>query len=1257
MAELDKVYERELENAVGRRPGGRDPREDGAPRRERLGNVDGARSRPGSACSICAARTRRRSARSPTSTSSRPSGPSSPTCSSGTSTSPKPTTTRVNILTRRARLFAERLNRDDEALETWQRVLDIDFANVAALRAIAHVWRTRQDARTSWSARCTRPSIAPRRCSSRRAEADLPRARQDLRRRRSGSRSTPPTPGASCSRSSPGDFEAMAELEKHLPRGGALGRGRRRQDAARRGARRRPTRRFASCSRSPSSGRRRSTTRTRRRPPSRRSSTIEPAHDEAFDALESLHTAAGALGALIELYLNRLETREDVGRDAAICCANRARLRGAARRQEPGVRRAGQRLQRGLRRRRDRALPRAHGAGHERWGELIKPPTAGCSEQTEPKQKIQLCLRLGKWYGEDLGHPEYAQPYYAADPRARPEQRQRAPADGGNSIARRGQWQELGETLHQRARRRGRRRRSQGDPHRARRVARAATWAQPEQGLGYYKRALEVDPLLPAGARGLERIYDGARAAIASSSTSSAQGQGAHGARADRRLPSCASAGLYETIARTTRRSRRRSTARCSRSTAANLLALRGLERVYETPQDWPDLVGVLERSSTSSTTERERIDVLCKLAHDPGGALPQARHRGAAARAGARDRSRPRGARSRRARALLPAPAAVARSDQHLRAAHQRRRSTGRRRSSSTAQIAQVYADEVEDVDRAIDAYRNIVDLDDTNVPALEALAKLYEKQGDAAQAIDFMTRVADLTHGRQAARRDVLPHRQGARREARRPRLRRRSATRWRSISIRRTCRRSAALRAIADRRRGLGPGGALPRSGADATRRRRALARGCSSSSASCATRCSASTTWPCRPTSWRIQCDADNEDAALPLVDEYVAHGAVARRPSRSPRCSSRRAASASAASSTRCTTCSARCTPRSATTRRRSRPTRPRTSSISPTRRRIRGLADVAFQLQDWAGALTNYQKVLTALAEDETEAARRRLLQARLHQARAGPGQAGDQQLREGARRRRRRTGRRSRRWSTSTTSSRTGSRSPPTSGRSSTASSTARSASRCSNEIGDIWAEKREEPAEGDRGARRGARPQAARTTCCSTSCCSSTRRRPDWQQMVDTLQRIADMEEQPERKARYLFTMAQLYRDKLRTTGPRGRAVQRGARSEPELPRGLRAHQQDPHRAEGLEAARARLPQDAPPRRRARGTPTSSTTSGTQLGLIYRDRLQQADAAIEAFKMASRLKPDERSRAPDPRRALRGDRAARTTPSSSTR
>ena len=71
---------------------------------------------------------------------------------------------------------------------------------------------------------------------------------------------------------------------------------------------------------------------------------------------------------------------------------------------------------------------------------------------------------------------------------------------------------------------------------------------------------------------------------------------------------------------------------------------------------------------------------------------------------------------------------------DPHLRAPEQEIR----RKIEVYGQIAQVYSEEVGDVDRAIDAYRNIVDLDQTNVPALDALSKLYEKQGDAAQAID---------------------------------------------------------------------------------------------------------------------------------------------------------------------------------------------------------------------------------------------------------------------------------------------------------------------------------------------------------------------------------------------------------------------------------------------------------------------------------------------------------------------------------------
>src|SRR6185436_7479850 len=79
---------------------------------------------------------------------------------------------------------------------------------------------------------------------------------------------------------------------------------------------------------------------------------------------------------------------------------------------------------------------------------------------------------------------------------------------------------------------------------------------------------------------------------------------------------------------------------------------------------------------------------------------------------------------------------------DRHINATHDRQK-----KIELWGHTAKVYADEVEDLDRAIDSYLNIIDLEDTNIAALDALAKLYEKQDNAAKAIEYMTRVADLT------------------------------------------------------------------------------------------------------------------------------------------------------------------------------------------------------------------------------------------------------------------------------------------------------------------------------------------------------------------------------------------------------------------------------------------------------------------------------------------------------------------------------
>ncbi len=109
---------------------------------------------------------------------------------------------------------------------------------------------------------------------------------------------------------------------------------------------------------------------------------------------------------------------------------------------------------------------------------------------------------------------------------------------------------------------------------------------------------------------------------------------------------------------------------------------------------------------------------------------------------------------------------------------------------------------------------------------------------------------------------------------------------------------------------------------------------------------------------------------------------------------------------------------------------------------------IRGIADVAFELKEWATALTNYQKVLTALSEQDVEA--RTDVYYRLGCIKREQGQA-RQAINnfEKALGLNPSTARRSRRWSTFTRRTRTGSRSRRTSGRSSTASSTATSATR----------------------------------------------------------------------------------------------------------------------------------------------------------------------------------------------------------------
>src|SRR5262249_40589571 len=62
-------------------------------------------------------------------------------------------------------------------------------------------------------------------------------------------------------------------------------------------------------------------------------------------------------------------------------------------------------------------------------------------------------------------------------------------------------------------------------------------------------------------------------------------------------------------------------------------------------------------------------------------------------------------------------------------------------------AQMGQVYEEDLKDVDRAIEAFNDILSFDGDNNAALAALSRLYEKIEDWDRAIESASRLVELT------------------------------------------------------------------------------------------------------------------------------------------------------------------------------------------------------------------------------------------------------------------------------------------------------------------------------------------------------------------------------------------------------------------------------------------------------------------------------------------------------------------------------
>jgi tetratricopeptide (TPR) repeat protein len=1124
---------------------------------------------------------------------------------------------RVNALTRRARLFTERLGRDDEALDTWQRVLDIDFANVVALRSTADIWRRRQDPNELVAALHAMVDRAGGMLDPEELKAIFRELGKTY-----GTVLEQPYDSAEAWRKllevDPGDFEAMEELEKlyraedkwpevvgvKMQRAEAL------ED---------PAEKIRELLEVTKIWQEKVEDYDQATPAFEKILTIEPTHEFAFDELEKLHRAAGRWEQLIEMYLNRLETLEEVSRRSEL-------LRRIASVFEHELADNNQAFDALVNAFSEDYADDATAAYLERlaqatgrWGELINTANAWLQEQDDPRLKIQLCLRLGKWYGEDLGHPEYAQPYYAQvmqlDPNNVKVVRQMA------SIYRIGaNWQKMGETLTRAL-----------DIAVSNEDRRAILYdlgellekqmGQADQGMSFYKRSLEVDPLYLPALEALERMHGergqtqeliqilSSKVKALTDNEQIVQTSLRMGELYEKQLGDLERAGqVYRDVLGLD---------------GSNIAALRGLERVSETLQKWSDLVEVLERQLDVVESERERVEVLLKLA-----GIQEEQFLKADIAAQRLEQALEIDHTEKRAYVALER--CYRRLKQWLDLVNAYERHIGETFEQSEKvelfrAIAQVYADEVGDADQAITAYQNIVDLDDTNIEALEALAKLYEKQGDTAASIDAMIKVADLTS--DGAQRVDMYYRIG---KALDEKLGDRVQAQERfemALDLNPAHLPSlAALRTIAVDEQDWDRAATYLDQEQQHTEQPRARAK-LLVELGKVRDEMLSEHELAVQAYELAIQADADCEEAALPLVEEYIkqerwkeaeplAEMLVRKSKGRERQeqhtlnkllgkvhaalGNDEKAMKAYAAA-----------------------------HQLDVTdQETIRGIAEVSYRLKDWASALTNYQKVLTALGEEEVE--QRTEVYYRLGCIKREQGQT-KQAINNFEKALALNSEHRPTLEALVELYAKGNDWKQVAAYKRQILDSVFDEEQRFQllTEIGDVWAEKDKSPAKAIEAFEE-ALQYKPQDHVLLHKLLQLYQTAGDWQKMIDTLQSIADLESAPERKARYFYTMAQLYRDKI---DDHDRAVELFNEALDQNPTLLEAFERINKVLTGQKNWKQleRNYRKMLHRIAGKGNADLEFQLWHQLGLIYRDRIGDIEPAVEAFKMASSLHPED--------------------------
>jgi len=465
---------------------------------------------------------------------------------------------------------------------------------------------------------------------------------------------------------------------------------------------------------------------------------VDPMHEYAFSELQTLHKEAERWDELIDLYVTRIEATEERAERIEL-------LRAAARVYEEKLD-ADEQAYHTLYiawtedySKRDTILDlEGIAARADKWNELLSSANKTLQEVDDPQTQIAICLCCAKWYGQDLGHPEYAIPYYEQI-RALDPTNAKAWWQLGDLYETTQQWDNLAQVLAKLVEL------TDDDDVKANTYVRMGDLAEDrfamrQEAEDYYRRALHLKDKHVGALEALERIYreDGRSNKLLNILERKAE--------AVEDVESVVSALLQVAEAYEERfnddKAAIENFEKASELAPSDLTALRGLERLYARAERYQDLVGILERQYEVVATERERIDILTRLA-----------------RMWEEEFRRPENAVERLEQVLDIDPL----HDEALCKLEELYRLTQRwddlvrtydRHASATTdpeervrifrELGQVYSTHKQDAEQAIDSYLNALNLNDQDILSLQALTKLYEQKGDHSAALDAMGQLA---------------------------------------------------------------------------------------------------------------------------------------------------------------------------------------------------------------------------------------------------------------------------------------------------------------------------------------------------------------------------------------------------------------------------------------------------------------------------------------------------------------------------------